>query len=96
MSDQDKVEDLRNILEVMVVGLVDDADGVQVEAVSANDGKFTVLSVSTAPGEVGRVIGRAGKNAIAIRAIIDAVAAKHRIRFMLDIADDRGRGDRNE
>jgi hypothetical protein len=55
-----------------------------------------VLTVRTGPGEVGKVIGKRGKNAQAIRILMEAIAAKYKQRVVLEIADDTKRGPRNE
>ena len=87
----DASNNLRELLQVIVEELVDQPEEVNVTVTTSNGGKCTVLSVKTAPGEVGKVIGRSGRNAKSIRTIIDAAAAKYRTRVMLDIEDDTRR-----
>jgi predicted RNA-binding protein YlqC (UPF0109 family) len=87
----DSVDNLRNLLETMVRELVDEPDGVRISVTASEGGNCVALSVKTAEGEVGKVIGKSGRNARALRTIVEAAAAKYRLRIMLDIEDDVGR-----
>ena len=65
--------------------LVDDPDAVEVEEVR-QDGA-TVLQLRVAKDDVGKVIGRQGRIARALRAIVRAGGARQRRRLVLEIAD---------
>jgi predicted RNA-binding protein YlqC (UPF0109 family) len=65
--------------------LVDDRSAVQVKAVERD--RTTVLELSVAPDDLGRVIGRGGKTARAIRTVVEAAARRHGRRAILDIVD---------
>ncbi|HLB04339.1 MAG TPA: KH domain-containing protein [Gaiellaceae bacterium] len=65
--------------------LVDEPDAVRVETVERDDA--TVLRLHVASGDVGKVIGRQGRIARALRTITRAGAARHPGRFMLEIAE---------
>jgi len=62
------------VLEYLVRALVDEPDDVQVDAVDRSGG--VQLEVRVAPGDMGRIIGRRGRTAQAIRAVTRAAAVK--------------------
>ena len=64
----------RSVLEYLVRALVEDADAVHVELDDRS--RRAVLNVHVGPGDMGRVIGKRGRVANAIRAIGRAAAAK--------------------
>ena len=64
---------------------MDDPDAVRVEQVE-RDGA-TVLELHVAPDDVGKVIGRQGRIARALRTIVRASAARSRRRVLLEIAE---------
>jgi predicted RNA-binding protein YlqC (UPF0109 family) len=65
--------------------LVDDPDAVSVETVEHDD--TTVLRLHVAPQDVGKVIGRHGRIARALRTVIRASGARHDRRVVLEIAE---------
>ena len=65
--------------------LVDDPDAVRVEQVEREDA--TVLELYVAPDDRGKVIGRQGRLARALRTIVRASAAGSRKRVILDIVE---------
>jgi predicted RNA-binding protein YlqC (UPF0109 family) len=65
--------------------LVDDKAAVKVSAIERD--RATVLELSVAPGDLGRVIGRGGKTAKALRTVVDAAARREGRRAVLDIVD---------
>ena len=62
------------VLEYLVRELVDEPDAVEVDPVSGRRG--TTLEVRVAPGDMGRVIGRRGRMATAIRTVVRAAAVR--------------------
>ena len=76
---------LRAVVEVVVRALVDSPDGVTVTE-SERRG-ITVLELKTAPGDMGKIIGRQGRTAAAIRTLLAATAERHGRRAQLDIKD---------
>ena len=62
------------VLEFLVRQLVDDPDGVSVDAVDRSRG--VQLEVRVAAGDMGRVIGKRGRTAQAIRTVTRAAAVK--------------------
>ncbi len=65
--------------------LVDEPDAVRVERVAGEDA--TVLRLDVAPGDVGKVIGRQGRIARALRALVRAASARSDTRLLLEIAE---------
>ena len=48
---------------------------------------MTVVELSTAPGDMGKIIGRQGRTAAAIRTLVALTAERHGVRAQLDIRD---------
>jgi len=65
--------------------LVDDPDAVRVETEERDDA--TVLRLFVAPDDVGKVIGRQGRLARALRTVVRAGAARSHRRMLLEIVD---------
>jgi predicted RNA-binding protein YlqC (UPF0109 family) len=65
--------------------LVDDPDAVRVETEERDDA--TVLRLHVAPDDVGKVIGRQGRIARALRTVVRASAARDERRIMLEIME---------
>ncbi|GAB3605796.1 RNA-binding protein [Conyzicola nivalis] len=70
-------------LEHLVKGIVDHPEDVQVAAKSSPRGE--VLEVRVHPEDLGRVIGRAGRTAKALRTLIAALADGRKVR--VDVVD---------
>jgi predicted RNA-binding protein YlqC (UPF0109 family) len=70
-------------LEHLVKGIVDNPDDVAVVAKSSPRGE--VLEVRVNPEDLGRVIGRAGRTAKALRTLVTALADGRRVR--VDVID---------
>ena len=66
--------------------LVDNPDGVEVEEKTPED-KKVVLSLKVQADDVGKVIGKQGKTAQAMRTLLTAIAAKEGKRAILEILD---------
>jgi hypothetical protein len=65
--------------------LVDDRTAVRVESIERD--RTTVLELSVAPDDLGRVIGRGGRTAKALRTVVEAAARRQGRRSVLDILD---------
>lgn len=70
-------------LEHLVKGIVDHPDDVSVTSRNTNRGELLELRVH--PEDIGRVIGRAGRTAKALRTIINALSDGRKVR--LDVVD---------
>lgn len=70
-------------LEHLVKGIVDRPDEVQVASKETQRGE--ILEVHVHPEDLGRVIGRSGRTAQALRTVVNALAAGRRVR--VDVVD---------
>jgi predicted RNA-binding protein YlqC (UPF0109 family) len=76
----------RRLLEYLAEGLVEDPDAVSVEQFEEDDGTI-VLELCVGPEDYGRVIGRGGRTAHALRSVVKAAAAGEGAHVLLDIVD---------
>lgn len=67
------MQDLKKVLTSIAVALVDEPDKVVVKVKSETD-KSIVLELNVAPDDMGKVIGKHGKIARAIRSVVKAAA----------------------
>lgn len=88
MSDQKDKE----FLEYIVKSLVDNQDAVKVERTVDEMGVLLALKLD--PADMGKIIGRAGTTAKAIRTILRAVGMKNHARINLKIEEPAGQGTR--
>ncbi len=79
-------ESPKRLLEYLAEGLVDEPDAVSVEQFE-EDGGTVVLELCVAAGDYGRVIGRGGRTAHALRTVVKAAAAGEGSRVLVDIVD---------
>ena len=76
---------MKELLLYMAKNLVDDPDAVTVNETSDEEGK--VLELHVAPGDMGKVIGRQGRNAKEIRTIVKTVAQRTGEKVTVEIVD---------
>jgi predicted RNA-binding protein YlqC (UPF0109 family) len=76
---------LRDLLDYLARRLVDEPDAVRVEEVEEDDA--VVLRLHVAPDDVGKVIGRQGRIARALRTLVRAGGAHEGRRLVLEIVD---------
>lgn len=76
---------MRDLVLWLARQIVEDRDAVRVEAIERE--RSTVLELSVSPGDLGRLIGRGGKTAKALRTVVDAAARRQGKRAVLDILD---------
>jgi uncharacterized protein len=79
-------ENPKRLLEYLAEGLVDDPEAVAVEQFEEDDGTV-VLELCVADGDYGKVIGRGGRTAHALRTVVKAAATGEGQRVLLDIVD---------
>ncbi len=77
--------DVRAWVEAMARDLVDHPETVDVRLVVEED--VDVLELEVDPDEMGRVIGRQGRTAQALRALLAAASAKHGRAYEIEILD---------
>ena len=75
----------RDVLTYVAKAIVDDPDAVQIDA--EEDRRGVTLRLHVAPDDMGKVIGRRGRVAQAIRTVVRAAGARERIEASVDIVD---------
>ena len=76
---------LSAVVEVVARALVDQPDAVRVT--EAQRRGMTIVELTTAPGDMGKIIGRQGRTAAALRTLVTVTAEKYGKRAQLDIRD---------
>ncbi len=76
---------MKELVELIARALVDHPDEVNVKEVEQD--QKTVLELRVAAGDLGKVIGRQGRTARAIRTILAASGTKLKKRFVLEILE---------
>lgn len=76
---------MKEVVEVIAKALVDDPESVVVN--EREEKKTTVLEVRVAESDMGKVIGKQGRIAKAIRSVVKAAAAKEDKKVIVDIMD---------
>jgi hypothetical protein len=81
--------DTENLVLRIVSSLVDDLQRVSVKSITTETG--TIFEVTVAPTDVGKVIGKQGRNASAIRELLSAIGSTAKKRYGLDVIYDGSR-----
>ena len=76
---------MRDLVVWLAQQLVEDKGAVKVDAIERD--RSTVLELTVAPDDLGRVIGRGGRTAKAMRTVVDRAARREGRRAVLDILD---------
>ena len=76
---------MEELVRFIAKNLVDEPDSVKVE--TREEGDTVVISLSVAPGDMGKVIGRQGRIAKAIRTVIKAASVREDKKYMVDIVE---------
>lgn len=74
---------MKELVEVIAKALVDHPEEVSVN--EKKEGRTTLLELHVADGDMGKVIGKQGRIAKAIRSVVKAAAAKEDKRVVVDI-----------
>ncbi len=77
--------DLKTFVETVAKALVDHPDYVDVREIAGE--RTTVFELRVGEGDLGKVIGKEGRTARAIRTLLNAVAAKQGKRAVLEIIE---------
>jgi len=78
---------VKELIELIAKSLVDDPDRVQVFQIDGEQSSIIELKVATE--DVGKVIGKQGRNVQAIRIILGAAGMKLKKRFILELIEQR-------
>ena len=76
---------MKELVEFLAKSLVDNPDAVNIRTVERD--QATVIELEVAAPDLGKVIGRQGRTARAMRALLTAAGQKTRRRYILDIVD---------
>jgi len=76
---------MKEIIEFIVKALVDDPDSVDIKEVVGD--KITIFELRASKNDIGKVIGKRGRTAGAIRTILNAVSARQGKRAVLEIIE---------
>ena len=76
---------MEELLVAVAKGLVDDKDAVRVTVDEPNEEGMVVCHLSVAEGDMGRVIGKQGRIAKAIRVVMRAAGVRQGVKVMVEI-----------
>lgn len=76
---------IKELIEYIAMALVDNPEDVSVNEIEG--GQTTVLELSVAKDDLGKVIGKQGRTAQAIRTLLNAISAKVKKRVVLEIIE---------
>jgi len=76
---------VKELLEYLARALVDKPDAVHVDVIESE--KSIILQLHVDPEDVGKVIGKQGRIAKALRTVVKASAAKEGLRAIVEIVD---------
>jgi len=76
---------MKELIEYIAKALVDHPEQVSINVLEGS--QATVLELNVAKGDLGKVIGKQGRTAKAIRTILGAVSAKNKKRTVLEIVE---------
>ena len=76
---------MEELVRFIAKNLVDEPDSVKVE--SREEGDTVVISLSVAQSDMGKVIGRQGRIAKAIRTVVKAASVREDKKYMVDIVE---------
>ena len=77
---------MKELLDYLARSLVDHPDEVEIEEFEEDDGTL-VLELTVADEDYGKVIGRGGRTANALRLVVKAAAVREDRRVLVDIVD---------
>ncbi len=76
---------MKELIEFLAKSLVDEPDEVEIR--TRNRDQAMVIELMVAPNDLGKVIGRQGRTARAMRTLLATAGNKQRRRYILDILD---------
>lgn len=76
---------MKELIELIIKGIVDKPDKIEISQVVGE--KTLVFEVKVDPNDIGKVIGRQGRNIKSIRTIINAAAQKDNKRVIIEIVN---------
>jgi len=85
IADRDRLSDVGIVLQALIRALVDRPDEVEISEIEGR--QATVIEVRVAPADHGKIVGRRGRTANAIRELLMDFGGKRNRRYMLEILD---------
>ena len=76
---------MRELIELIIKGIVDNPDKVEINEIIGE--KSSIFEVRVDANDIGKVIGRQGRNIKSIRTIVNAAAQKDDKRVVIEIVD---------
>ncbi|KQC07192.1 MAG: RNA-binding protein [Candidatus Cloacimonas sp. SDB] len=76
---------MKELIEFVVKALVDDPSAIDIKEVAGD--KITIYELRAAKSDIGKVIGKRGRTASAIRTLMNAVSARQGKRAVLEIIE---------
>ena len=76
---------MKQVLEVIIKNLVDNKDAVSINEIETEKG--VTFQVKVDDSDIGKIIGKQGKTAKAIRTLMKAAGAKYKKRLSVEILD---------
>jgi predicted RNA-binding protein YlqC (UPF0109 family) len=76
---------LKGLIEIIIKGIVDNPDKVEINEIIGE--KTSIFEVKVDSSDIGKVIGRQGRNIKSIRTIVNAAAQKDDKRAVIEIVD---------
>ncbi len=76
---------MKELITAIAKALVDKPQEVSVSIIEGKS--MSVIELRVAPGDLGKVIGKQGRNAQAMRTILNAVSSKEKKKVVLEILD---------
>jgi uncharacterized protein len=80
------MEQVKDLIILIAQALVDYPEQVSINEV--DDGNTVVYELTVAKSDIGKIIGKQGRTADAIRSVLNSVAGKARKKFLLEIVDE--------
>jgi len=76
---------LRELIELIIKGIVDNPDKVEINEIIGE--RSSIFEIRVDSNDIGKVIGRQGRNIKSIRTIVNAAAQKDDKRVIIEIVD---------
>ena len=74
---------MKELIELMIKGIVDKPDKVEINQIIGE--KTSVFEIKADPDDIGKIIGKNGKNIKSIRTIVNAAVQKDNKRVIIEI-----------
>lgn len=76
---------MRELIELIIKGIVDNPNQVEINEIIGD--KSSIFEIKVDPNDIGKVIGKQGRNIKSIRTIVNAAAQKDDKRVVIEIVD---------